>query len=254
MFWRDLLSVRVKREFKQYRGTLDRKKPWLERASEGWYLALLFTLPLVVCAAAGLSAFLTRDVQVDDCRSDEIGGRLVTQAQAVGAMLASASGILIAVIVFALEIYRTNLPGGGPLPRLFATRRGYLPTAAFFLGTIASAIVVAAGGQYFGAAAFVRMAWATSGLGVVALVFELLLLQQTIYLLAQLTQLRCKKCLGGGARAVSGQKFPLHLALGSGIVRRGNVLLPAQAFGQRQAQAAQKDALEFVRRRDTPHA
>jgi hypothetical protein len=184
MFWRDLLSIRVKREFKHYRGTLHRKKPLQERASEGRYLALLFTLPLAVCLAAGLSVLLTGDAQVDDPRSDEIG-RLVAQAQAVGAMLASASGILIAVIVFALEIYRTNLPGGGPLPRLFATRRGYLPTAAFFLGTIASAIAVAAGGQYFGDAGLVRMAWATSGLGLAALILELLLLRQSIFMLGR---------------------------------------------------------------------
>ena len=172
--WR--LSRQVEEEFKPYSNVLVRRKPWMERLAQGEALALIFLGPLIIPGLAILASWLSPAYCASSSGTSNPNTEVIAAVRSTGAILGALSGILITIIVFTIDIRRADLPGAGPLLRLYATERGYLPVAALVLGTTASIIILSLCVDTFSMWLLTVCAWIAGWLAYVCIGLELSLI------------------------------------------------------------------------------
>lgn len=137
-------------------------------------LVILITLQLIFAAAFALS-----ELRIFG-KAFGLNG-LLDVARTCGTVLAALTGILITILVFALQIQSSRLPGASLLLLAFAKREKYLPILGFNLNTILVCLIVVAFARPIQGPALAGLALATFIETAIAIIFLMYLTYRTIY-------------------------------------------------------------------------
>lgn len=141
---RNLLSVQAKREFKKYAKELKIKRGILERTGTGGWPWLLFFAPSVIILIAIGLAYLWLYCDLPVWHLPPWAGGIWSEAPAsfYGAVLASLTAILIAMMVFSFQISRANISTKEPLLRRFGEKMGFVTVSSLLLGSVFADLIL----------------------------------------------------------------------------------------------------------------
>lgn len=126
----------AEKQLKPYDKNLHPRYNWIERAGLGFkWPMVIFCLPIIL--AVLLSLMFDFPLLIQDTSDPSIlSGVLKT----TGAILATLTAILLAVIALAIQTNLANLPGANFLLGAFARKRGFVPIAALLLGVLVTIV------------------------------------------------------------------------------------------------------------------
>ena len=168
-------------ELKPHKKQLRPQYTWIEQLGCGLLCPLLILIiPLVVTA---LLAFLSdrplipiAQLSNADDSIPMLAGYLTTIAGVLGAV----TGLLLAVIALTISVKTSNLAGANFLLNGVIRRRGFLPVAAFLLGTVLTSLVGVILSKCFPLAALINYTLITAIFSVVSILILLDLLRKTM--------------------------------------------------------------------------
>jgi len=168
-------------ELKPHKKQLRPQYTWIEQLGCGLlYPLLILIIPLVVTPSI---AFLTgtpfiRIAQLSnpDDSIPILAGYLTT----IAGVLAAVTGLLLTVIALTIGVKTSNLPGANFLLNGVIRRRGFLPVAAFLLGTVLTSLVGVILSKCFPLAALINYTLITAIFSLVSILILLDLLRKTM--------------------------------------------------------------------------
>jgi hypothetical protein len=146
----------AERQLKQHDEHLRPQYTWIERMGEGWtWPTLVFIFPLlltiVIAATVDMPLFIHTDAPSQQASTaasaqeqpqrEDPGVTLTGHLKTTATVLATLTGLLLAVIALTINVKTSNLAGASFLLNAVIRRRGFLPAAAFLLGTVFTALV-----------------------------------------------------------------------------------------------------------------
>ncbi|HEO70318.1 MAG TPA: hypothetical protein ENN80_03580, partial [Candidatus Hydrogenedentes bacterium] len=132
----------AEKELKPYDKQLHPEYTAIEKAGMGWLLPLImFLIPLILSLAIGALIRFPLVVPATSIADHDPMSTFTNYLAIMAGVLATFTGLLLAVIALTVQVKTANLAGADFLIDALIRRRGFLPIAAFLSGTVCTALV-----------------------------------------------------------------------------------------------------------------
>lgn len=179
----ELLSNQVRSEFKKYKKELKGGRPFHETLASPIFTIVIFCLPIFTSLLVVLRQFFWGQVRGE---GSDIGGFLST-LHTTCAIIASFTGILVTIVIFAINMNRDYVGGIDSLPRFFLQRVYFKPIISFATGSVAGMLVNSMLASLFKTYPITNVVFFFVLVGALVLILNLCFLFRTVNLLGRNT-------------------------------------------------------------------